>query len=173
MFGLLRKLSALLDNAMRDKTQNLELSSDHIPDSNCTTESQKWALDGLSHAMSSMKIFKEANTEHTIVCQKLTAVTGLVDLLRLNLNHHGLQNTLAHLGKLCYESQACSSRMVQLRGADLVVSCFENSITNKGICGMVIYVYGMLAMSPELHPSLLSSKVINMFVYGHSEFHTV
>ena len=169
MFGLLQKLKTLLDTT-GNKTENFEVYAEDIPDNNCTNETLQYAVDGLHHGMSAMKSSRGSNTEHSIACQKLTAVTVLVDLLRLDPSHQGLQNTLAHLGKLCYESEACSSRVVQLGGADLLTSCFENSITNEGICRWIIFVYGMLAVYPALHTQLVSPKAVTIMEYSIQNF---
>ena len=170
MFGLLRELSALLVTSASTETQNLECSTEHISDDNCTAESLKWALDGLSHGMSLMQTSKGANTEHSIACQKLAAVTILVDLLRMK-QHHQLsklkdkRDTFRYLYELCDKSEACCHRVVLLGGADLLMSCFEASMTNEKICLWVVAVYGMLAEYPVLHTNLVSSKAVNMLVY--------
>ena len=165
MFGLLRELSALLVAKTSTEIQNLEGSTEHIPDDNCTTKTQKYALDGLSHGMSLMKTSKGANTESSIACQKLAAVTVLVDLLRTKQYHQGLRDTLVYMFELCDKSEACCRRVVLLGGADLLTSCFEASITNEKICRWVVGVYGMLAEYPALHTNLVSSKAVNMLAY--------
>ena len=155
----------------RSKTSpNLEVSTKNISDSNCTDETLQYALDNLDHCMSTIKCSRGTNTVHSISCQKLAAVTFLIDLLRMNPTHKGVNNTLAYLGHLCYESEACCSRVVFLGGADLLMSLFEASITNEDLCCDILYVYGMLSIFPSLHPHLVFSKAVNTLVYVLQNF---
>ena len=169
-FDLLRKLSALLNTTTSNANQNLAVSTQHISDNYCTSKALQYALDGLDHGMSTVKCSKGTDTAHSISCQKLAAVTFLIDLLRMNPKHKGVKNTLAHLGHLCYESEACCSRVVILGGADLLMSLFEDSITDEDLCVVIMFVYGRLALFPSLHTSLVSSKAINMLLYPLHNF---
>ena len=167
MFGLLRKLSTLVDTTSNN---NLEVSVENVLDSNDTNETLMHAVDTLHHELLTMKTSNVANAEHAIASQKLATVTVLIDLIRMNLYHHGLQDTLVNLWSLCYECEACCQRVVMLGGADLLISCFETSVTNEDICLHVLSVYGLLVVFPALHPPLLSSKSIKMLVYSIQNF---
>ena len=172
-FSLLRKLSLLLDTTQLDTindNQNLAASTKNISDNNCTDEALKRALDSLDHGMLTIKTSKGKNTAHSIACQKLAAVTFLIDILRMNPLHQDVKDTLEHLWNLCHESEACCSRVVFLGGADLIMSCFEASITDQLLCCYCLCVYGMLAAFPSLHTHLMSCKAVNVLVYGLQNF---
>ena len=172
---------------------NLEVSTKNISDDNCTNETLQHALDSLDHCMSTIKCSKGTNTAHSISCQKLAAVTFLIDLLRMNPKHKGVNITLAYLGHLCYESEDCCNRVVFLGGADLLMSLFAASssssrlpryvpspsegltdlmasIANDDLCCDMLYVYGMLSVFPSLHPHLVFSKAVNTLVYVLQNF---
>ena len=169
MFGLLRKLAALLDTT-GNKSQNLEVVTEDIPDNNCTNESLKLAVESFHHGMSTMKSTNGTSKARATACQKLAAITSLIDLLRMDIKHEGLQTTLTYLRKLCNQSEACCHRVVLLGGANLLISCFEASTTKDESCRRVLLVYGMLAGYPALHADLVSSKAINMLEFSIKNF---
>ena len=169
-FNFLRKLAALLDTTTSNENQNLAASTINISDNNCTDMALKRALDSLHHCMLTIQSFKCEKTAHSIACQKLAAVTFLIDLLRLNPLHEGVRDTLVHLVDLCYESEVCCCRVVILGGADLLMSLFEASITNEELCCGVMVAYGTLAIFPSLHTHLVASKAINVLVYCLQNF---
>ena len=150
-FDLLRKFSELLEFAISNDIQNLSASTEDIPDSNCTNETLECALGSLDHAMSIVNISKGTNTGHSIACQKLAAVTFLIDILRMNPKHDGLEVTLIHLQTLCHESEACSSRVVFLGGADLLMVLFEFSMGNEVRGHCIMCTYGVLPAFPSLY----------------------
>ena len=82
----------------------------------------------------------------------------------MDLCHDGLKDTLDYLHDLCDESEACCHRIVLLGGADLLISCFENSKPNENICQFISGIFASLAQFPSLHTQLMSPRAMNMLV---------
>ena len=162
VFSMRDKLSTLLDTA----TDPSQIASEIGPDKNCTDEALRYATESLVHGMTGFEKSNRSNSLSSISCQKLAAVTVLIDLLRSDLHHDDSDVTLRNLWRLCYESEPCCHRVVVLGGVDLLGSLFESSKANENIRDWAVANFGLLARFPSLTTKMMSSRGVNMLVHA-------
>ena len=171
VFGMRDKLSTLLNTASNHGEQNPGATTREIgPDRNCTDVTSQRALDSLVTGATKFENSERSNALESICCQKLAAVTVLIDLLRMDLHHAGLVDTLHKLCQLCYESEPCCHRVVVLGGVDLLVSCFESSKANETSRSWAVANYAKLAVFPSLHMNVMCTRGVNMLVHAIQNF---
>ena len=167
VFDMKEKLSELLETSTSNKEHGTVLNplcESRIADRNCTPHTLQKAVDGLDHGKS---IFEHTNVKYageSVALTKLASVTVLVEALHMKLNQgvcDGVAEVLEYLWDLCYESEPCCRRMVLLGGVDLLLSCFETSMTKEEICQKVLGVFSTLVECCSLHNYLV--------IYQHSE----